>query len=353
MKIGIDCRMIGSRFTGIGHYIENLIHELSIIDNQSQYHLFMNQPEFNEFQVPNKRFKKILVNCKIYSLQEQIDFAWSLYRHNLDLVHFPHFNAPILYIKKNIITIHDVTLDTHAKNKLKKLAYKISFYINSTKAKKIICVSKFSKKELNKQVRFTKNKSQVVYEGCTFKEASEGKKDNSKNYIFYAGNWKSHKNIEGLITAFEILKSQYKYKGKLLLTGGVSKDHPRPQEMIERSKYKKDISVLGRVSHTKLQHLFKNAKVYVQPSFVEGFGLPVLEAFYNNTPVVCSNTGSLPEVGGKAATYFNPKDTADMAYKINKALRTKTHNTDNMQKQLAKFSFRNMAKRTLKLYKNV
>ena len=71
------------------------------------------------------------------------------------------------------------------------------------------------------------------------------------------------------------------------------------------------------------------------------------------TPVVCSNTGSLPEVGGKAATYFNPKDTADMAHKINKALKSKTHNIDKMQKQLAKFSFRNMAKKTLKLYKNV
>ena len=101
MKIGIDCRMIGSRFTGIGHYIENLIHELSIIDNQNKYVLFMNQPEFDEFKVPNKRFKKVLTNAPIYSIKEQIQFTWTLYKEKLNLVHFPHFNAPILYVKKN------------------------------------------------------------------------------------------------------------------------------------------------------------------------------------------------------------------------------------------------------------
>jgi len=352
MKIGIDCRMIGSRFTGIGHYIENLIHELSIIDNQNTYILFMNQPEFDEFKVPNKRFEKALTNAPIYSIKEQIKFAWSLYKERLDLVHFPHFNAPILYLKKNIVTIHDVTLDSHAKNKFKKIAYKLSFMSNCIKAKKIICVSKFSKAQLNKKVIGTKKKSDVIYEGCTFKQELKPK-DKKQNYIFYAGNWKAHKNIEGLITAFEILKSQYKYKGKLVLTGSAAKDHPKPQTMINSSKYKGDIKVLGRVAHSKLQDLFRNAKVYVQPSFVEGFGLPVLEAFYNQTPVVCSNTGSLPEVGGKIASYFNPKDPAEMAHKIHLCLQKKLHDKDSMQKQLEKFSFRNMAKQTLKLYKNV
>ncbi len=352
MRIGIDCRMIGSRFTGIGHYIENLIHELSIIDNQSEYVLFMNKPEFDEFELPNKRFRKVLANAPIYSAKEQLNFTWTLYKENLNLVHFPHFNAPILYLRKNIVTIHDVTLDSHAKNKLKKIAYKLSFFVNCTKAKKIVCVSEFSKKELNKKVIATKKKSEVIYEGCTFKQSLKPK-DKKQNYIFYAGNWKAHKNIEGLITAFEILKSQYNYKGNLVLTGSVAKDHPKPQKMIDNSKYRQNIKILGRVSHSKLQELFRNARAYIQPSFVEGFGLPVLEAFYNQTPVVCSNTGSLPEVGGKVATYFNPKDPAEIAFKIDKVLQTKNENFEKMQKQLEKFSFRNMAKKTLKLYKNV
>ena len=115
MRIGIDCRMIGSNFTGIGHYIENLVKHLSQKNKHNKYILFMNNPEYSQFKIPNKNFQKLLVDSPIYSFKEQTTFAKILYQHKLDLVHFPHFNAPILYLKKNIVTIHDVTLNTHAK----------------------------------------------------------------------------------------------------------------------------------------------------------------------------------------------------------------------------------------------
>ena len=355
MKIGIDCRMIGSNFTGIGHYIENLVKELSQIDSENEYILFMNSPEYENFKTKKSNFKKVLVNTKIYSLAEQLNFAVELYKNKLDLVHFPHFNAPILYFKKNIVTIHDVTLNTHAKNKIKKIAYKLSFYINCLKAKKIICVSNFTKKELEKQIKTAAKKTETIYEGCFFEQRVK-QDQNQKPYIFYAGNWKSHKNIENLILAFEILKSQCKYKGQLKLTGSVSPDHPKPGELIEKSKYKKDIIVNGRVEKQALAKLFANADVYVQPSLVEGFGLPVLEAFYHNTKVACSKTGSLPEVGGKAAIYFNPKDPQDMAHKIDLVLSKKLDTKQieaEMKKQLKFFNFTKMATETLKIYNHV
>jgi len=357
MLIGIDCRMIGSRFTGIGHYIENLIDNIAKQDKLNDYILYLNDPEYSEIKLPNSKFKKILVNSPIYSLKEQLIFPFHIYKSNPDLVHFPHFNAPILYVKKNIVTIHDVTLNTFAKSLVKKLAYNLSFFINCIKAKKIICVSNFSKQELNKQVPFTKNKSEVIYEGCIFNDKADPEhKKNAVPHIFYAGNWKAHKNVENLILAFEILKSQYKYQGQLKLTGTVSQDHLKPLELIEKSKYKKDIIQLGKINTQQLATNFQTAQVYVQPSFVEGFGLPVLEAFHYQTPVACSQTGSLPEVAGKAALYFNPHDPAEMAHQINTLL-TSPKKAESLVKmgndRLSLFSFGKMTKETIKVYQDV
>jgi len=346
--------MIGSNFTGIGHYIENLVKHLSQKNKHNKYILFMNNPEYSQFKIPNKNFQKLLVDSPIYSFKEQTTFAKILYQHKLDLVHFPHFNAPILYLKKNIVTIHDVTLNTHAKNYIKKLAYKLSFYTNCLKAKKIICVSKFSKQQLNKTIPFTKNKSQVIYEGCIFSKPAKSLA--KQNYLFYAGNWKSHKNIENLILAFEILKNQYNYPGDLKLTGSPSADHPKPKELINKSKHKKSIHILNKVSKTQLATLFTQAQLYVQPSLVEGFGLPVLEAFFYNTPVACSNTGALPEVAGRAALYFNPKDPADIAHTIHKLISnqaTVNKLAKQAKLQLKLFSFATMTDETLKVYQDV
>ena len=354
MKIGIDCRMIGSNFTGIGHYIENLVQQIAKKDNQNQYVIFMNEPEYSKFKLPNKNFSKVLCQAPIYSLKEQTHFALKLYQYKLDLVHFPHFNAPIAYVKKNIVTIHDLTLNSHAKNIYKKIAYKLSFFLNCLKAKKIICVSNFSKNELNKHIPFTKHKSNVIYEGCIFDQPVNTK--NKQNYIFYAGNWKAHKNIENLILAFEILKSQYNFEGDLKLTGSPSSDHTKPAELINKSKYQNNIHILNKVPKQELAELFSQAQVYVQPSLLEGFGLPVLEAFFYQTPVACSNTGSLPEVAGKAAMFFNPKDPADIAHAINKILSDKKLRerlAKNSEQQLKMFSFAKMTDETLKLYRNV
>jgi len=355
MKIGIDCRMIGHQFTGIGIYLENLIKNLTKMDTKNSYILFVNANNPISFKLPQNFITKE-VNCPIYSLKEQIILPILLYKENCNLIHFPHFNAPILYLKKNIITIHDLTLHMFPGKKYSKiyhkLAYRISFYTNCLKAKKIICVSQNTKKDLIETYPSLEKNSEVILLGSNFNLLKKQAK--KEDYILYYGNWKSHKNLETLIKAFNILKKDYKRSEKLVITGNPSPENPKPIKAIKKSKFKKVINCVGHISPEKLLDTIQKAKLVVIPSLYEGFGLQIIESLSNKTNVIASNISSLPEVGGKAALYFNPKDPQEIAYQANKVL-----SSDDLQLKLLnnydpkKFSYIKMTKKTLKTYQEV
>ena len=110
MKIGIDARMYGVSFTGIGRYTSELIKNLAELDNEHEFTVFMRKEAFDSFAPPNNRFKKVLADYPHYSFGEQFGFSGVIKRENLDLMHFAHFNAPIFYNKPSVVTIHDLTL---------------------------------------------------------------------------------------------------------------------------------------------------------------------------------------------------------------------------------------------------
>ena len=354
MKIGIDCRMLGDKFTGIGVYLENLVKKLNEIDSKNQYVLFENNQNPIKLEL-KKNFKIKTVNCPIYSLKEQFLFPFYLYKENCNLVHFPHFNAPLLYLKKNILTIHDLTLHMFPGKKYSKLhhkaAYLISFIGNCIKAKKIICVSQNTLQDLTSKYSFLKKKSEKILLGSNFPEIKESKQ--KKNYILYYGNWKSHKNIETLVKGFDILKEDYNFSGKLLLTGKPSREYTAPLNQIRKSKFKKDIIKLGHVSKTDLVKYIQEAKLVVIPSYYEGFGLQILESLANKTNVIASNTSSLPEVGKDACLYFDPNDPQELSLRANQIL-TDPKKADKLVKKYHKFkldfSYLKMTKKTLEIY---
>src|SRR3989338_6974632 len=106
-KIGIDCRLWGSKNAGIGRYTENLVRNLAQVDSINQYVLYCKKEE--EASLPKRPgWKTIIVNSPLYTLREQLSLPGILNKENLDLMHFPHFNVPILYKGKFIITIHDL-----------------------------------------------------------------------------------------------------------------------------------------------------------------------------------------------------------------------------------------------------
>ena len=333
-RIGIDARMYSAKFTGIGRYNYELIEHVTKNDPDNTYVIFLNSPEFESFQITRPNIEKIRVNANHYSLKEQTKFLWILWKAKLDLMHFTHFNSPLLYFGKQVVTIHDLTLSYFPGKKMTSLiyrtAYNLSIWSVTKKASKIIAISENTKKDLMKLLKIPETKIQLIYEGASdsFYKIADQKLLNetktkynlTKPFLLYAGVWRSHKNVEGLIQAFKILKDQkdqYKMDADLVITGKQDPLYNEIPDTITNLGLQNDVKLVGLVPEQDLVALFNLAKLYVFPSFYEGFGLPALEAFSVDLPVVSSNTSCLPEICGENnAIFFDPYNHQDMAEKI-------------------------------------
>lgn len=369
MKIGIDCRMYSSDFTGIGRYVYELVENLFKIDQQNEYVLFFNEPEFSKYQTQSKCVKKVLANASHYSLKEQTHFLKILKNENLDLMHFTHFNAPIFYKKPSVVTIHDLTLHFYPGKKITSPLHRAGYYkvIKSAvkNAKKIITVSQNTKKDLQVLMKTPSQKIHVIYEGVNEKfkpltdrhpvEEVTKKYQLDKPYLLYTGVWRSHKNLPNLIKAFHILKTEYNFDGYLVITG--RKDPVYEADVVGETQtlqLENDVIFTGLVKERELVPLYNGALMYVFPSLYEGFGLPPLEAMQCGIPVAVSNASCLPEVCGQNnAVFFNPNDPKDMAEKIFQVTSQKTLREQLIQnglKRVKEFSWQKMAQETLQVY---
>ena len=190
-------------------------------------------------------------------------------------------------------------------------------------------------------------------------------------FILYAGDLNWNKNVGGLVKAFHNVKSQSQptldgvetKSGilKLVLVGAAFRDSEllelkKLEKLIEELDLKNQVLKLGFVPKEDLVRLYNLASLYIQPSYYEGFGLPVLEAMSCGCPVLCSDQASLPEIGGRAVVYFNPYQQGELASKI-KELLTNPARLDRLAqkglRQARKFSWRQTAQETAKVYKEV
>jgi len=178
MKIGIDARFFGAKDKGFGRYTENLIKSLEDLHiNANEYFVFLRKDRWNDYEPKAPNFQKVLADYKWYGFREQIFFPLKLKRHKLDLMHFTHFNVPILYKRRFIVTIHDLTLryfptwERSIKNFLiypmKKIAYKIIFKYAIGKSDKIIAISEYTKQDILKYYKVNSDKIKVIYEGIS------------------------------------------------------------------------------------------------------------------------------------------------------------------------------------------
>jgi len=367
MKIGIDCRIYSTKFTGIGRYTYELTRRIPHLDNKNHYVLFFNNPQYHEYIPPAYNIKKVLVNAGHYSFAEQIKFLRILLREKLDLMHFTHFNAPIFYYRPFIVTIHDLIISFFPGKKyspLKRLAYHIVINNVAKHAKKIIAVSENTKRDIVKHLHINPKKIEIIYEGIgdEFHKITQAdvikktlkKYGISKPFLLYTGVHRGHKNLMGLIKAFKILTDKYGPKYQLVITGKHDPYYPEIYVAANDSSVKQNIIFTDIVPEEDLIILYSAAELYVHPSFYEGFGFCPLEAMACGTPVAVSRTSSLPEVCGEEnAIFFDPHDITDMAHQIHKGLVN-----ENLRKRLTKnglervknFNWNNVAAKTLELY---
>ena len=391
--IAIDARMYGAGQTGIGNYIYHLMKYLFEIDKKNSYLVFLLPEEYDKFELPNKRVKKIKVTAKWYGWKEQLIFTFEILKHKIDLIHFPHFNSPILYhwiapfLKiKTVTTIHDLTpyyFPGHKMNSwLRRESFKLVFSTAVKKSSRVIAVSEYTKGDMVKIFlvgnenfrslqRNKQNKIQVIYEGVdeqfqvikdygkinivgTQNFASLRKKYKiTKPFIFYTGVWRNHKNLVGLIKAFDLIVNKYRMNYQLVLGGKEDPYYPEVRQTWEKLNLSDRIIRTGFISQKELPLFYNAADIFVIPSFQEGFGLIGLEAMACGTPVISSNKTSLPEILGDAAVYFNPNNYEEMAGKIAQVIQDKDLKAGLIQKgfqQIKKYDWKKMARETLEMY---
>lgn len=365
MKIGIDARLYGAQKNrGIGRYIEKLLTHLQTVDETNQYYIFLLPENFDLFTVTAKNFHKIKVAIPWYSFLEQLWWPLVLYTYNFDLVHFTHFNVPILYRRRYIITLHDLIMTHYTDDRSttkNKYIYKLKIYlarvmINFTarKAEVIICPSYYTKSDVIKHLGVKEENCRVIYEAVEEqnKKIIIEKLDKyqiKKPFFLYVGAAYPHKNLERLIAGFLFFDKLNNYN--LVLVGRIDFFYSR---LKEKYKFNNNIIFTGEVSDAELANLYSQAVAFVFPSLVEGFGLPPLEAMQYNCPVISSNSSCLPEILGEAALYFNPSKEEEIAFSLAKISNDQTLADTlklNGKKCLQNYSWQKMAKATSQVYK--
>lgn len=384
MRIGIDARFYGSIGKGLGRYTEKLIEYLETLDTENEYVIFLLKENFDEYVPQNRHFEKRLAEYSWYGFLEQILFPIQLLWYRLDIVHFPHFNVPFLYPKRFVVTIHDLillhypTLENTTRSKffykMKFLAYRCIIACAIYRAEHIFTVSHFTEKDILTKYPYARGKVSVTYEAtdpfCQFSSPQTERKffekiglledtsmdaqeknmrDILKPYLLYVGNAYPHKNLE----AFLSLAPQFPMY-TFVLVGKEDYFYARLKKLAELQGIQ-NIIFTGFVDDQKLSSLYRFAVSYIFPSFYEGFGLPPLEAMARGVVVLSSCCGSLPEILGKAALYFDPHTIGSLEEKLREMLHSETVQKEYTRRgyiQANKYSFERMAKETLSVYRN-
>jgi glycosyltransferase involved in cell wall biosynthesis len=373
MRIGIDARFYGSIGKGLGRYTEKLITSLEQIDPVNQYVIFLRRENFDEYVPSHENFTKVLADYAWYGWQEQLRLPFLLYRYRLDLVHFPHFNIPILYWGKFVVTVHDLILfhfKTAENTTLgwagyagKYLLYRLTIAIAVWRAVSVLTVSRFTRDDIAHHYKGAEEKLVVTMEAadhrCSFMDASAGertlhrfglKEDGEygriREYFLYVGNAYPHKNLEAIIHIATLFPSyRFVFVGK--------------EDFFYRRLRKATVGIeniifTGFVPDFDLSFFYRKAIAYLFPSRYEGFGLPGLEAMQYGLPVIASNQGSLPEVYGDAAIFFDPTVEGDMERVLRDFLRYSEEERASLRAdgfaRAGQFHWSDMAKATLAVY---
>jgi len=369
-RIGIDARFYGPTGKGLGRYTKEVLDRILAMDTVNEYVVFLYKENFSEFTSVNPRVKKVLVRARWYSFAEQLLMPYLIWREHLDLMHFPHFNVPLFCPVRFIVTIHDLILTKHPTQrattlnptfyKIKYGLYKIVISLAIKRARRIIAVSEFTRNDIIRQFKVNKDRITVTLEGVAT-EFKDNLKKNDKNvvvrynikepYLLYVGNAYPHKNLEWLARVFfEFSKKRPELK--LVLVGKDDYFYSRLKTQVSAAAYG-NILFPGYIPDDDLAEIYRRALAYIFPSLYEGFGLPPLEAMANGCPVVSSDRTSMPEILGKAALYFDPRNDDEITRQLEKIISDANLRETLIRRgyeQARKYGWNDCAKKTLEIY---
>jgi len=361
---------------GIGTYLRNVVRTLARLDCESEYFLIGSPAKVEECGPLPGNFQPVALAEADDTFKGYVDFRATVRRLECDVVHIPHlYWMPRGLGCKYVLTVHDLLEHMYGSRDFSSLRRSMHFYMTRRVlggAARVMAVSQFTKNEIQKVLAIPDERIEVVYNAIDerFLQGHASDADRAliaqryqvhHPFILYAGAIRPHKNVVRIIEAFSALKSELAKEKqfadlKLIIIGDDLSSHPRLRRTVVSGGVQNDVRFLGFVPIGVLRIFYDVAKVFVFPSLYEGFGLPPLEAMAHGTPVVTSNTSSLPEVAGNAALLVNPENVFEIRRALQRAL-LDTEVRERMKQrgyeQSQRFSWMISVSRILEIYREV
>ena len=328
--IGFDARLIGA--LGIGRYISGLLPQLARLLGERLTVVANRQDAAIVRALIGGSSHLMTVNARPYRLAEQSLLPLSLMRADLALIHFPHYNLPLIKPGHFVVTVHDLFPfqfpEIHS-GPLPRGVNQMLMRNAVRRAERIITPSRAT--ALAVKQAFPRSADRVL----AIPEAADDRFSSGRNpdaeaawqmrlgirppYVFYLGQWKAYKNLPLLLEAFARVRRTHP-SCQLVIAG----DDPRHPEVRQRAAGLPEGSVVlpGRLPESAVPDLYRGAAVVVLPSRAEGFGLPVIEAMACGVPVVCSDLPVLREIADEVAVFCDPNDPDAFADAIGAILDT-------------------------------
>lgn len=367
MRIAINCRsFLLKNYTGIGRYAYNLVKSLSEVDKDNEYWLYVQKKYFD--------FKRSIPRVPAANFSVKVDwFGQGLSKtlNPVDIYHAPSPDFISIQNAKIVVTVHDLVYKTypdgHTPQTRETTEKQLTQIVDQ--ADRIICCSQSTINDLKQHFPVKDGQVRLVYQGVDknifyplndqAKELARqdlAKRGITEPFILFVGTIEPRKNLQNLLLALSILKKKNKFKGKLVVSGMKGWMVEGLEEVIKKFSLSNDVIFPGYVSDDELRALYNLCEAFVFPSFYEGFGFPIVEAFSCGAAVITSNVSSCPEIAADAAVTVNPYNPDDIAdammrvfddQKLKTVLRTRAVNRANH------FSFRKTAEETLAVYQEV
>lgn len=371
MKIGIDGRAAKwYRGTGIGNYTYQVINSLNQLDTCNNYLLFMPDKCRNDINF-NKNFNvRNIGENSGNGFWNEVNIPNILHYNDVELYHVPQngIGLPMDKPCKMVITLHDIIPykmpETVGPSYLKIFLEQIPKIVPQCDG--IITVSNFSKEDIMREFDYPGEKIFVTHlapediykpKDKRFSKGLINKLYGIENdYILYIGGFSPRKNIIGLIEAFSKLVLKHKKDIKLVIAGKKGLSYERYRNRAESLGILDKVLFPGFIPIEHLPFLYSAAELFVYPSFYEGFGLPPVEAMACGTPVIASNTTSIPEIVGNNALLINPWDTEELFQAMLKTLEDSSLRESLITKgfiRSSELSWDKTALHTLKAYNKI
>lgn len=370
MRIGIEAqRIFRKNKHGMDYVVLQEIKELQKMKTRHEYFVFV-APDEDHCLQDSQNIHVIEIGDDFYPKWEQCALPKAVKDYKIDLLHCTSNTAPLFCKVPLILTLHDIIF-LEPRDRMNK-----SFYQNMgwlyrkmivprilKKCRRIITVSNFEKQNIVNKLNIPSEKIQMIYNGYTdwFRPEQDielvyRKYIDAPKYFFFLGNTDPKKNTERTLVAYSKYLEKSDIKRKLLMA---DLDEEYLNDIILRNEIeniREKIVIPGYISNRDLPFIYNNAFAFLYPSLRESFGIPLLEAMACGTPVITSNTSSMPEIGGPDAILINPEnpdEITDMMLKLERepAFYAKQRNVGLQRATL--FSWRQTAEQLLRLYEEV